>query len=163
MVRGKRMVSDLVEPDLPIIPMLDMSFQLLSFFILTFHPAPTEAQIALALPPAEQGGGASIPDPSSDKPTKYIVHVSATEGGRIGKMTLREDGAATEARDIGAGMDSYMHELQSISKQLKGKPAKLTLEIDDKLLEEHVVGLIDHAIRAEFIDISPVPSNVKNR
>ncbi len=29
---------------MPITPMLDMSFQLLSFFILTFRPMPTEGQ-----------------------------------------------------------------------------------------------------------------------
>jgi biopolymer transport protein ExbD len=31
--------------------MLDMAFQLLSFFILTFKPAPVEGQISLRLPP----------------------------------------------------------------------------------------------------------------
>ena len=161
---GLRPVTDQVEPDLPIIPMLDMSFQLLAFFIMTFHPAPIEAQIALALPPVDPAGpDAMIPDPLANKPAKYIVHVTATEGGRIAKMTLREDGAAVEAKDLGAGMDSYMHELQAITKQLKGKPAKLTLEIDDKLLEEHVVARLDHAVRAEFIDIAPVPSDSKRR
>ena len=35
---------------LPITPMLDMSFQLLSFFILTFHPMPTEGQLSINLP-----------------------------------------------------------------------------------------------------------------
>ncbi len=31
--------------------MLDMAFQLLTFFILTFRPAPIEGQISLRLPP----------------------------------------------------------------------------------------------------------------
>ena len=32
--------------------MLDMAFQLLAFFILTFHPSPIEGQLSLHLPPA---------------------------------------------------------------------------------------------------------------
>jgi biopolymer transport protein ExbD len=160
---NKRMVTDQVEPDLPITPMLDMSFQLLAFFIMTFRPTPTEAQIAMALPPQETGGGPAIPDPSSDKPTKYIVHVSADTTGTIRSMSIREDGSAVEAKEIGASMDNYFKELKSRTEQLKGKPSKLTLELDDKLLEEYVVKLLDHGIRAGFSDISPVPSNVKNR
>ena len=33
--------------------MLDMAFQLLAFFILTFQPPPLESQISLRLPPAK--------------------------------------------------------------------------------------------------------------
>ena len=35
----RRTGTDHVDPDLPITPMLDMSFQLLAFFIMTFKPA----------------------------------------------------------------------------------------------------------------------------
>ncbi|HEV3439880.1 MAG TPA: biopolymer transporter ExbD [Gemmata sp.] len=158
------MVTDQVEADLPITPMLDMSFQLLAFFIMTFHPAPTEGQIAMTLPPATEGGASGIPDPSADKPTKYIVHVVASETGTIKSMTVREEGsAAAEAKEIGVDIQNYFKELQALTKSLNGKPAKLTLEIDEKLLEAYVVQLIDHGIRAGFIDISPVPSDSKNR
>jgi len=54
-----------VDVALPITPMLDMSFQLLSFFILTFHPMPTEGQLAVTLPPAA-GVQISLPDPPAD-------------------------------------------------------------------------------------------------
>src|SRR4051794_13625176 len=35
---------------LPITPMLDMAFQLLTFFILTYHPSGMEGQMDLSLP-----------------------------------------------------------------------------------------------------------------
>ena len=35
---------------LPITPMLDMTFQLLFFFIINFHPADLEGQMDMALP-----------------------------------------------------------------------------------------------------------------
>jgi biopolymer transport protein ExbD len=164
MARHRKMVTDQVEADLPIIPMLDMSFQLLSFFIMTFHPSPTEAQISMSLPPPQEGGGVGIPDPSADKPTKYVVHVVASETGTIKSMSIREDGSAVaEAKELGADIANYFKELKGRTQELKGKPAKLTLEIDEKLLEAYVVQLIDHGIRADFIDISPVPSDTRNR
>jgi biopolymer transport protein ExbD len=163
MAQQKKMTTDLVEPDLPITPMLDMSFQLLAFFIMTFRPSPTEAQIAMSLPPPNEGGGMSIPDPSSDKPTKYIVHVTATETGSIRSMSIREEGSAVDAKDIGADMKSYRDALLARTAALKGKPIKLTLELDDKLLHEYVVQLLDHGLRADISDISPVPSDVKKR
>jgi len=164
MARHRNMVTDQVEADLPITPMLDMSFQLLAFFIMTFHPAPTEGQIAMTLPPSDQGGNSGIPDPTAEKPTKYIVHVVASETGTIKSMTVREEGsAAAEAKEIGVDIQNYFKELQALTKPLNGKPAKLTLEIDEKLLEAYVVQLIDHGIRAGFIDISPVPSDSRNR
>src|SRR3954465_5993806 len=38
--------------EIPITPMLDMAFQLLTFFILTYHPMPSEGQFVMNLMPA---------------------------------------------------------------------------------------------------------------
>jgi biopolymer transport protein ExbD len=50
-------VSDGTTPEvaLPVTPMLDVAFQLLFFFIMTFHPADLEGQIELSLPPDALG------------------------------------------------------------------------------------------------------------
>src|SRR5260221_7437431 len=50
MARGKRSRGK-EEVELNLAAMLDMAFQLLAFFILTFKPAPVEGQINLNLPP----------------------------------------------------------------------------------------------------------------
>jgi hypothetical protein len=39
----------------------------------------------------------------------------------------------------------------------------LTLEIHPKLLQDHVMQLLDTGIRAGFTDISPVPINKSDR
>ena len=39
--------------EVPITPMLDMAFQLLTFFILTYHPMPVEGQFVMNLLPAQ--------------------------------------------------------------------------------------------------------------
>jgi biopolymer transport protein ExbD len=41
------------EVELNLAAMLDMAFQLLTFFILTFRPSPIEGQISLRLPPPQ--------------------------------------------------------------------------------------------------------------
>jgi len=38
------------EPTLPVTPMLDMAFQLLAFFVMTYHPSDLEGQMDLSLP-----------------------------------------------------------------------------------------------------------------
>jgi len=171
MSRRKRKVETTeVEADLPITPMLDMSFQLLSFFIMTFHPTPTEGQIAMTLPPAEQGGGSSNPDITEEKPKKYVVRVAATENGQIAAMTFREADAPDEGgENLGADLNVYMKKIRSLAdvemkriaasaaKGTKIPPPKLTLELGDKLLQEYVIALFDSGVQAGFTDIAPVP------
>lgn len=52
---GRRRKKRHSQPDveLNLAAMLDMAFQLLTFFILTFRPAPVEGQISLRLPPPQ--------------------------------------------------------------------------------------------------------------
>ncbi len=163
--KRKRQGTDFVEPDLPITPMLDMSFQLLAFFIMTFKPADTEGQIALTLPKEEGGPPAAAPtalDP--DKPKHYIVRVDATDTGQIAQITVSEEGAAAAAgTPLGPNVTAYRDELTKLQKGLGGKPGKVTLEIAPKLLQAYVVQLVDNGVRTGFTDISPVPIEKKDR
>ncbi len=78
------------EVTLNVTAMLDMAFQLLAFFVLTFKPPPIEAQIFLKLPPAQnilmngkQDAGQDISrDPKDIKPVKsLLVHLEDRGGG----------------------------------------------------------------------------------
>ena len=87
--------------ELNLAAMLDMAFQLLTFFILTFRPAPLEGQINLRLPPAQVAvavGPPSLPpdvnppvtprvDPLADLAT-LDVEVLAAKGGAIGSLRV---------------------------------------------------------------------------
>ncbi|MBP3958738.1 biopolymer transporter ExbD [Gemmata sp. G18] len=158
--KRKRTETDFVEPDLPITPMLDMSFQLLAFFIMTFKPAPTEGQIMLSLPKQDGGGQMGVPDPlKTDAPTHFIVRVVATDTGTIEKITLNEEGsAATKSKDLTGDVKVYQKELFELAEKLKQekKVGKLTLEMHPKLLQDYVVQLVDVGLRAGFTDLSPV-------
>lgn len=163
---------DFVEPDLPITPMLDMSFQLLAFFIMTFKPTPTEGQIAMSLPPAQEGGpSANIPDITAEQPKKYVITVSAHEGGTIRGITFKEEGAAGEGgEDLGADVEkSLLPKLKGLYETEKKRidaakakgttipPPKLTIAIGDKLLQAYVIQVFDAAVQAGYTDVAPVP------
>ncbi|HEY5314136.1 MAG TPA: biopolymer transporter ExbD [Pirellulales bacterium] len=79
--------------------MLDMAFQLLTFFILTFKPAPVEGQIDLRLPPpqpitnpnavAKAGADTSNVDPVQGV-NSLIISVFPTPSGGIANMAIGE-------------------------------------------------------------------------
>src|SRR5438034_9301009 len=105
-----RQTTDNVDPDLPITPMLDMSFQLMAFFIFTFRPAPTEGQIAMSLP-KQEGGDTAIPSPSDEKPEVFVVKVEAANNGTIARMSItQKDDVDTRAVDLGADLRVYQKE-----------------------------------------------------
>jgi biopolymer transport protein ExbD len=144
-----------VTPDLPITPMLDMSFQLMAFFVMTFRPAPTEGQFALAAMPA---GDAVNLNPAIAPPALFIVRVEADKKGGIANVSLREkDGADPFPFDAGTDLKKLQAELKKRYDAVKGQPAKLTLEIDSSLLHEHAIRLIELGMKSGFESIAPVP------
>ena len=79
-----------VEVELNLASMLDMAFQLLFFFILTFKPPPAEGQILLRMPPpqpvigvgTQRAGEDENKDPNEVKPVKTLtITVVSKEGG----------------------------------------------------------------------------------
>ena len=103
-----RQPPDYVEPDLPITPMLDMSLQLMAFFVFTFRPSPTEGQIAMSLP-KQEGGDSAIPSPSDEKPEVFVVRVEAAANGTIARMSIsQKDAVDTRATDIGADPKAFV-------------------------------------------------------
>ena len=90
MFRPKRRVAGEVE--LNVTAMLDMAFQLLAFFILTFKQAPLEQQIKLHLPPPTAIGKVNHPAPPgvlADLTTLNIT-VLGDKTGEIDKIFLGE-------------------------------------------------------------------------
>ncbi|MCC7422050.1 MAG: biopolymer transporter ExbD [Planctomycetaceae bacterium] len=88
---GRSKSSDKV--DLNLAAMLDMAFQLLTFFILTFRPAPTEGQLAVNIPTASHPQPAPV-EPAAAPPQDpagpvadvnpfetLTIHVDANEAG----------------------------------------------------------------------------------
>lgn len=154
MSRHKKKGSNATKPELPITPMLDMSFQLMAFFILTFRPAPTEAQLPLALP-SEQGGPPSAPPPSIDKPIEdeeMIVQIYAAANGNIDRIVAA---LPTGNRELGAEKAALFQFLKEEKSSRGGKAPKLKYEIVDQLNYQYVIALLDEGKRAGYDSISP--------
>src|SRR5688500_5893628 len=80
------------EVQLNLAAMLDMAFQLLAFFILTFRPSPVEGQLLLNLPPptpvtkVSSAGGEGPAIPASDvEPVR--LSVTADANGKVAGIT----------------------------------------------------------------------------
>ncbi len=88
------------EVELNLAAMLDMAFQLLTFFILTFRPAPVEGQVSLRLPPPQatqvvKDGQAAGSDTSNTNPvvgvnTLTITVLADPRGGTINGLAVGE-------------------------------------------------------------------------
>ena len=63
-MRKRRKVRRAEEPTVQIAPMLDMAFQLLTFFILTYHPMPSEGQFLMNLLPPQPATSINAEAPS---------------------------------------------------------------------------------------------------
>lgn len=133
--------------DIQMTPMLDMIFQLLIFFILTFKPVIDEGQFDVTL--SNVPGEKVAPGPSMDlqnqaeevpetKPSIPIV-VRASADGRLAGIVLGE-------RTMNGVAD-----LQASLKELVGDDPdefEVALEVDDRLKYEyvmHVINAISHS------------------
>ncbi|HEY4759894.1 MAG TPA: biopolymer transporter ExbD [Thermoguttaceae bacterium] len=96
--RHQRQQSDV---ELNMAAMLDMAFQLLAFFILTFRPAPIEGQISLRLPPPQPVTAGTEPvgsELTNTNPIKGVdtltISVFPNQSGDIGSLGIGDTGVA---------------------------------------------------------------------
>ncbi|MGO9113506.1 MAG: ExbD/TolR family protein [Thermoguttaceae bacterium] len=91
------------EVTLNVTAMLDMAFQLLAFFILTFRPPPGEAQIFLKLPPAQPVAGFTGSQPAGADDTKKPEDVKTTKSLTV---TLLDRDSTGSISDVQVGIPS---------------------------------------------------------
>jgi biopolymer transport protein ExbD len=87
------------EVEMQVTPMLDMAFQLLTFFILTYHPAPVEGQFTMNLLPAapaidmDASAPATGEQAATDVPAALktlTTNILSSSDGTIGRIVLGE-------------------------------------------------------------------------
>jgi len=92
---------------LPITPMLDMTFQLLFFFIMNFNPRPQEGVIDMALPVEQEKVGEKAepkgadlekdPELKSDVTIMVRTQLNAESMGSISALSIRNNEGKEEA------------------------------------------------------------------
>jgi biopolymer transport protein ExbD len=182
-----------VQLGLIITPMLDMSFQILAFFIMTYHPSALEAHIPGSLTPPEnpatKSKDPSVPaDPPDSVPEELLmpeldsaitVQVKAVlkdqeeamkrKVGSPGQIFVRS--AIETAPELLEGSDvvefpKALEMLEARLKQMgggKGSKANLKIAADGGLRYKYVLQVYDTAKRAGFERVHFVPPTIKSK
>jgi biopolymer transport protein ExbD len=155
-----------IEPTLPITPMLDMAFQLLFFFVVTYNPSDLEGQMELSLP-SEQVARAKNEkdvDPSKgpDKnqalelPADVTVIVNTAHDGindgKINALHIEERSGQIHPNNL----EQLKAELLKIRERAENKEG-IKIQGDGKLKWDEVVKVMDVCRAAGFPNISFVP------
>jgi biopolymer transport protein ExbD len=163
-----------------IVPMLDMSFQILSFFIMTYHPSALEGHIAGSLaPPAdfakkapenkvEQVVEQSVPEemilPELQEALTVMVSSNA---GLPGKVSLQRKSEPTprqiaDATDTTAGgwkgaKQTLAADLKQVSREAGTEKANIKIAADADLQQQYVLEVYDVCKQSGFSKIHFVP------
>jgi biopolymer transport protein ExbD len=123
--------------------MLDMAFQLLAFFILTFRAPSAETHLDLDLPatpaalPTSSQGSARVSrmrDVDTDLENDLLIRAQADD---LGDLTVLRLGEATVP-----DLPSLGNRLHRYVQLLEGRPLRVRLVADDNLLYEPVTQII---------------------
>jgi biopolymer transport protein ExbD len=152
-----------VEPDMNrvITPMLDLAFQVLLFFILTYHPSQVEeGQMQLSLPDAAQPQAANPQDARPDMsmpgdlelPSEVTVSVKTQHGdrapGQISLITV-EDRVNKQDLETPAALRKYLEKIRGgLSNQ-----NDIKLQADSAVKYKYVMEVMDICTRAGFKNV----------
>lgn len=171
------------EVELPITPMLDMAFQLLFFFILSYRPSAREGQIETTLPStaATRKIGEEDRDPlattgekvpEADVPVQLTIMATTRNGHDLSQITVQGISDAVKAKlkvdpalaklDLAPGKNLEVADLDQLSLLLDklhmseqmGVKQKIVLEPSGGLKVDRVVDLMDVCRKAGFKSIT---------
>jgi biopolymer transport protein ExbD len=149
------------EISIPITPMLDMAFQLLTFFILTYHPMPAEGQFVMNLMPASPATDFRAQSPAETSATNPDIPAAlrtlptilrAGEAGSIGRVTLGEI-------DV-EGMEALKRELKAILEDPTLPFDQAVIKVDPDLRYSELMQVIDvfsslKVTKISFAELTP--------
>jgi biopolymer transport protein ExbD len=131
------------EVQFPVTPMLDMAFQLLAFFILTFQSPTSETRLDLylptmpaALPGAARGQARATPPRRVESDLEEVVQIRA-EADDLGDLKSLRLGDS-----ILPDAEALADPLRRYKSVLDGRPLRVRLSADDRLRYEVAARLI---------------------
>jgi biopolymer transport protein ExbD len=153
-----------IQLGLIITPMLDMSFQILAFFLMTYNPSALEANIPGSLVP---NGSAKAPADVKDVPPpaapllielpEDVVTVKVTNDAGAPRQVFVHVPPAVDAEliaDANVDFDNVaVRRLEARLRKLDSKSAQIKIEADGALRQQYVVAVYDAARRAGFSKI----------
>jgi biopolymer transport protein ExbD len=156
MRRRRRHTGDEVELNLA--AMLDMAFQLLAFFILTFRPSPIEGQLSLRLPPP-MAVSTAAPDPSApaDAPgavspdQSLMIHVSSDADGRVASVRMGAGAVVFNGPADANNLERLNLRLRDVF-SLQESFEQVLIMVDPGLRFQELMSIIDVCLRQKTAD-----------
>ena len=140
--RKRRSQSDV---ELNLAAMLDMAFQLLTFFILTFRPAPVEGQISLRLPPPQ----AVVVAKNAQKAGADTSNTNPVQGVNTLTISVFADPQSGLIKSLGVG-EGQVPSLSALGGRLKevfadpGNPFdQVIIQVSDSCRYDELMKVID--------------------
>jgi biopolymer transport protein ExbD len=152
--RARRKSADV---ELNLAAMLDMAFQLLTFFILTFKPAPVEGQLELRLPPPQPliAGGKIPPGETSEQPASTLLHLNT-----LVISILPTDTGEIQSLAIGEGRVAGLAQLDARLKAAFSDPAstfdQVVVQVGSSLRYEQLMKVVDICSRQKLTTGQPL-------
>jgi biopolymer transport protein ExbD len=141
--RKKRQIQGDVELNLA--AMLDMAFQLLSFFIFAFRPAPLEGQISLRMPPPQ----ATVVVKDGQAPGEDTSNTNPMQGMNTLTITVYADQKSGSITGLGV-QDAQVGGLPALAGKLKelfsdpGNPfEQVIIQVSDACRYDELMKVID--------------------
>ena len=125
--------------------MLDMAFQLLTFFILTFKPAPVEGQISLRLPPPQ----AVVVAKDAQKAGQDTTNTNPVQGVTTLTISVFADSHTGAIKSLGVG-ETQVSGLAALNGKLKevfaapGNPFdQVIIQVSDSCRYDELMRVVD--------------------
>jgi hypothetical protein len=146
------------EVELNMAAMLDMAFQLLAFFILTFRPSAVESQVSLRMPPAKatsdgSSGQLELEPPKEEEFGDLIemrLYSTPDGSGEISRIQLGGRAIAGDLEQILAGLNGTLPQV------LVGSVEGINLQASSDLLYERLMQVVDVCTRQKLPNGEPL-------
>jgi biopolymer transport protein ExbD len=155
MARRKKKRRNLTEVELNLAAMLDMAFQLLAFFCLTYKPAPIEGQIQLRLPPPQ---AVMTSRDAVEKPGADLNNKNPVQGVNTLTITVFADPATGNIASLGVG-ETQVPSIAALESKLKtifadpGNPFdQVIVQVSDSCRYEELMRIVDLCTRQNMPD-----------
>jgi biopolymer transport protein ExbD len=155
---------------LPIVPFLDLAFQLLFYFIITFRSPQQERQLPMRLPGNDEPPSQSISPPKDDIPEekaeefKVVVTAGSSdkETQQIGSIRLSSESGNVVIDGEGMvsrlkGLRAALADVRTKAEQGKRKTPTITIQCQDDLTYANLIRVMDACRQEKFESVSVGP------
>jgi biopolymer transport protein ExbD len=144
-MRRRRKRRSHQDVELNLAAMLDMAFQLLAFFILTFRPTPLEGQISLRMPPPQP----VVVSKDAEKVGSDTKNTNPVQGVNTLTISVFADSKTGEIKSLGIG-ETQVSGLAALDGRLKevfadaGNPFdQVLIQVSDDCRYDELMKIVD--------------------